>query len=98
MNQSTVRTAVIVMLAALGVVTVIAFIQEGFTVFSAITASWWSLQIFLDLVIALVLFLVWLYRDAKASGRDPWPWIVATFVVGSFAPLFYLLLRDSAEG
>lgn len=50
-------------------------------------------QVFVDLVIALVLAMIWMWRDARAAGRNPWPWIVATLVTGSFGPLVYLLVR-----
>lgn len=53
-------------------------------------AGW---QIFADLVIALVMVLIWLYRDARQRGRNPWPWIVGTLFTGSIAPLLYLSLR-----
>ena len=33
---------------------------------------------------------------AKAAGRNPWPWIAATLVVGSLSPLLYLLTRKPA--
>ena len=48
-----------------------------------------------DLVIALMLVMVWMWRDAKATGRAIWPWIVATLILGSFGPLVYLLTRKS---
>jgi hypothetical protein len=50
-------------------------------------------QVFADLVIALVLVMTWMWRDARAAGRSPWPWIVATLAFGSFGPLVYLLVR-----
>jgi hypothetical protein len=50
-------------------------------------------QVFVDLCIALTLFLVWMWGDAKRLGRNPWPWIVATLALGSLAPLAYLLTR-----
>ncbi len=50
-------------------------------------AGW---QVFSDLVIALLLVLVWMVPDARARGRNPWPWVVATLLLGSFAPLLYL--------
>jgi len=53
-------------------------------------------QVFVDLVIALSLVIVWIWRDAKAQGRNPWPWIIATLAVGSFGPLVYLLTRKPA--
>jgi hypothetical protein len=55
--------------------------------------SFGAAQVFVDLVIALVLVLVWLWRDARASGRNPWPWLVLTLLAGSFGPLLYLLGR-----
>ncbi|NER78553.1 MAG: DUF2834 domain-containing protein [Leptolyngbya sp. SIO1D8] len=55
-------------------------------------------QVFVDLVIALVLVMVWLWHDAKTTGRNPWPWLIATLALGSFGPLFYLLTRKSIEG
>jgi hypothetical protein len=55
-------------------------------------------QVFADLVIALSLCLVWMWHDAKAVGRNPWPWIAATLTLGSFGPLVYLLTREHAGG
>lgn len=52
-------------------------------------------QVFADLVIALVLVMTWMWRDARAGGRNPWPWIVATLVTGSFGPLVYLLTHHA---
>jgi hypothetical protein len=57
--------------------------------------SFGAAQVFVDLVIALVLVMVWMWQDAKASDRNPWPWIVATLALGSFGPLIYLLTRPS---
>lgn len=51
-------------------------------------AGW---QIFADIVIVLSLFVVWMWRDARANGRNPWPWAVLTLATGSFGPLLYLL-------
>jgi hypothetical protein len=55
-------------------------------------------QVLADLVIALTLVMVWIGRDAKATGRKAWPWIIATLAFGSFGPLFYLLTRKSTGG
>jgi hypothetical protein len=41
--------------------------------------------------------MVWIWHDAKAQGRNPWPWIIATLAVGSFGPLVYLLTRKPAS-
>jgi hypothetical protein len=48
-------------------------------------------QVLADLVIALSLVMLWMWRDAKATGRNVWPWIVFTLAAGSFGPLIYLL-------
>jgi RsiW-degrading membrane proteinase PrsW (M82 family) len=91
MKQSTVRTIALLTLVSFGILTAIALWVDGVTgVFASIVSSWGSIQIYVDLLIALSIILVWLYRDAKAQGHNPWPWIVATLVTGSFAPLMYL--------
>lgn len=98
MKQSTVRTIVLITLVLFGVLTAIALWVDGITgIFGSIVSSWGSLQIYVDLFIALTFIMVWMYRDAKAQGRNPWLWIVATLAVGAFSPLIYLLVRDSAE-
>lgn len=53
-------------------------------------------QVFADLVIALTLFMIWMWHDAKATGRNAWPWIALTLAAGSFGPLLYLLTRKPA--
>ncbi len=55
--------------------------------------SWGGAQVFSDLVIALTLFMVWMWRDAQALGRTAWPWVLATLALGSIGPLLYLLTR-----
>lgn len=52
-------------------------------------AGW---QVFVDLVIALLLVMLWLIPEARRSGRNPWPWLVGTLFLGSIAPLVYLVL------
>src|SRR5262245_19645319 len=59
----------------------------------AVRASYWTVQIAIDLVIALSFGAVWLARDAKARGMNPLPWIVALPFTGSLSLLAYLLLR-----
>jgi hypothetical protein len=56
-----------------------------------------GMQVLADLVIALLLFCVWMWRDARASGRRPWPWLLLTLATGSFGPLLYLLTRRPGQ-
>ncbi len=68
-------------------------------IFAAVAASPGSLQVAFDLVIACLLISWWMVIDARASGRNPWPYVLITLAAGSFGPLLYLLLagqRDSA--
>lgn len=82
----------ILALATLGVITAIALWHEGLVgIFEAIVHSYGSMQIFADLVIALTLVMVWMWRDAKNTGRNVWPWIALTLAAGSFGPLLYLI-------
>ena len=48
-------------------------------------------QVFVDLVIALSLLLFWMWRDARATGRNPWPWLALTLATGSIGALLYLI-------
>lgn len=52
-------------------------------------------QVFVDLVIALSLFLCWMWRDAKLAGRNPIPWLILVLATGSIAALLYLIIYKS---
>lgn len=56
-------------------------------------AGW---QVLTDLVIALVLVLSWLIPEARKNNRNPWPWVLATVLTGSFGPLLYLVTAKQA--
>ena len=86
------RSLIIITIILFGALTAVAIWQHGVLgVFSTLFFA--GGQVFVDLIIASLLICVWMWHDAKATGRNPWPWIIATLAVGSFGPLLYLLLR-----
>ncbi len=88
------RALIIITLVLFGALTVPALVQHGyFGIFALHLQTFGGAQVLADLVIALTLVLVWMWHDAKATGRNVWPWIVATLALGSFGPLVYLLTR-----
>jgi hypothetical protein len=90
------RPLLILILVAFSALTALALWQHGLRgIFEPLFASTAGLQVFVDLVIALSLFLVWMWHDARRTGRSPWPWIVLTLLTGSFGPLLYLLARPA---
>ena len=90
------RTLLVVVTAAFTVLTILAVIDHGYAgILTYQFATWAGVQVLVDLVIACALFLVWLWHDAKALGRNPWPWIAITLFLGSFGPLLYLVTRKT---
>lgn len=99
MRSSIEKPLLVVVLLLFGALTLAAVIADSFpgSVVDAITFNWMSVQIFVDLVLAVAVICVWIYRDARSHGRNPWPWLIAAPVVGMFSPLVYLLTRDTSE-
>lgn len=62
----------------------------------------WPMQVFLDLVLMAVAFLVLAAPDARRRGITFWPYVVATLAAGSIGMLAYFvrrgLSRDPALG
>jgi hypothetical protein len=92
------RGLIVAVLAAFGALTAAALWQHGYLgIFLVPLQTLAGAQVLADLVIALGLVLAWLVQDARAQGRNPWPWVAATLALGSFGPLMYLLVRRPAS-
>lgn len=87
--------ALLTVIALFGALTVAALLDVGyFGILEPHFQSWGGAQVFVDLVILAVLFLFWMVPDARSRGINPWPFVVTTLMLGSFGPLFYLVLRE----
>ncbi|MGH7336353.1 MAG: DUF2834 domain-containing protein [Myxococcota bacterium] len=83
-----------------GAYSLYAIYEVGYFGIIAAVASPGGLQVAFDLVVACLLISWWMVMDARANGRNPWPYLLITLVGGSFGPLLYLLLagdRSPAE-
>lgn len=66
--------------------------QHGFAGFmDAVVANSATVAVLVDLAIALSLITVWMWRDAKDSGRAFMPYAALTLLFGSIGPLAYLI-------
>jgi hypothetical protein len=91
------RSLLIVTLILFGALSAAALWQHGyFGIFALHFKTFGGAQVLTDLVIALTLVMVWMWHDARATGRNVWPWIAMTLAFGSFGPLLYLLSRKTA--
>lgn len=87
-----------VLLADFLALTAYAVYQYGYIAFfefAAANAA--TLQVFIDLVIALSLIIAWMVRDARARGVSAVPYVVLTLALGSVGPLVYLIRRLASE-
>jgi len=56
-----------------------------------------TVQVFLDLTIALSLVMIWMWFDARERGISAVPYILLTLTLGSIGPLAYLVRRFGTE-
>jgi hypothetical protein len=86
-------------IAALAVLTGFALRDVGYLgILAPHFQSWGGGQVFLDLVIACGLACIWMVSDARERGLNAWPFVGITLLVGSFGPLFYLVMRERRSG
>ncbi|NJN97377.1 MAG: DUF2834 domain-containing protein [Anaerolineales bacterium] len=92
------RIVLIITLIAFLALTVITVWQHGYLgIFEHEFQSLAGIQVLVDLIIALSIFLVWMWNDAKSAGRNPLPWLLLTLATGSIGALIYLLVYKSAR-
>jgi protein-S-isoprenylcysteine O-methyltransferase Ste14 len=89
---------VIAVFAAFTIYTTFVVMDYGYTGFIELALEGaWGAQMFVDLVIALTLFLIWMVPDAKERGI-PWlPYALAILTTGSVGALAYLVHRSLKE-
>jgi hypothetical protein len=90
MNLTTVL--LIIVTATFGVYSGYVMLEFGYLgIWRSVFVNAATVQVILDLTIVCSLISVWMVRDARKSGRNPWPYVLITFTAGSFGPLIYLL-------
>lgn len=88
------RIVIILAIVVLAYLTLTASIQFGLLgFFQQALQNSATTQIFIDLIISISLILVWMWFDSKKHNRRFLPWLFISLAIGSFGPLFYLLLR-----
>ena len=96
------RPLLIALLLLHGTVSTLALYRYGLVeLFAFAVRDLPQFQIFVDLTVAAVLLNAFLIRDAKTNGRNPWPFVFGTLLLGSFSPLLYFVIgafARSAEG
>jgi hypothetical protein len=93
------RVLLAIVLAVFLGLTGLAVVEHGYVgFFEQVGANSATRLVMIDLVIALALIMVWMWRDARdrgASGVSIAPYALVTLFFGSAGPLLYLLRRRS---
>lgn len=74
-----------------------AVVEHGYiAIFANIFQDLATIQVGVDLVLALGMVAAWMWTDAARHGLRVWPYLLMTPFLGSIGPLLYLLHRESA--
>lgn len=93
--MSTNLILLVLVTVAFGVLTGIALADVGYLgIIRPHFQAWGAAQVFFDLVIVAVLGCIWMVKDARSRGRNPWPYVAITLAGGCFGILFYLIARE----
>ena len=90
--------SIVAVFAAFTIYTTIVVLNHGYTGFLelALTGGWGA-QVFVDLIIALILFAIWMVPDAREHSIPAWPYFLAILTTGSVGALAYLVHRTAKE-
>lgn len=81
------------------VYTAIVVVEHGYTGFIELAlGGGWGAQVFIDLVIALLLFMTWMIPDARERGIPGAPYAILILGAGSIGALAYLVHRTLKQG
>ena len=79
--------------------TAVVVVNHGYTGFIELALQGgWGAQLFIDLCLALTLFMVWMVPDARERGLPSLPYVLAILTTGSIGALAYLVHRTLSEG
>lgn len=86
--------SVVTVFVAFSIYSALIVLDYGYTGFIdlALTGGW-AMQVFIDLCIALSLFAIWMFGDAKERGLPFWPYMLTLLTLGSIGALAYLVHR-----
>ena len=88
------KIALLVVLADFTAYTVYAIAQQGYSAFfDLFLGTPIGIQVFADLVIALSLFAIWMFEDARKHGISAVPYLLLMLCLGSIGALAYLVRR-----
>jgi hypothetical protein len=91
--------SLIAVFAAFTIYSAIVVMNHGYTGFVELAlAGGWGAQMFIDLVIALLLFTTWMISDARVRGIPAAPYVITILTLGSIGALAYLVHRTLKEG
>ena len=90
--------SVIAVFAAFTIYTAIVVMNHGYTGFIELAMTGgWGAQVFIDLCIALVLFVIWMVPNARERGIPFAPYVLLILTTGSVGALAYLVHRTLKE-
>lgn len=86
---------VLAMFVPFGLYSIYVLLQVGYLgLFKGAMVNISAIQVLLDLVIVCAMACAWMLHDAKAKGRNAWPYVLITLLAGSFGPMLYVMVGE----